>query len=60
MSVYSIDTSKVTEDKTEDENTSKKEESDNNGNSGASIKIAIEGMQVLVGTKRQPCYSRWL
>jgi hypothetical protein len=50
--VYSIDTSKVTEDRTEDENTGKEEESDNNGNPGASKKIAIEGMQVLVGTKK--------
>jgi hypothetical protein len=59
-SVYSIDTSKVTEDGIEDENTGKEEESDNNGNPGASKKIAIEGMQVLVGKKRQPSYSRWL
>ncbi len=50
--VYSINTSKVTEDRTEDENTNKKEESDNDGNPGASKKIAIEGMQVLVGTKK--------
>jgi hypothetical protein len=50
--VYSIDTSKVTEDGTEDENTGKEEESDNNGNPGASKKIAIEGMQVLVGKKK--------
>jgi hypothetical protein len=50
--VYSIDTSRVTEDGTEDENTGKEEESDNDGNSGASKKIAIEGMQVLVGTKK--------
>ncbi len=44
--VYSIDTSKVTEDGTEDENTSKEEESDNNGNPGTSRKTAIESMQV--------------
>ncbi len=50
--VYSINTSKVTEDRTEDENTSKEKGSDNNGNPGASKKIAIEGMQVLVGTKK--------
>ncbi len=50
-SVYSIDTSNVTEDGTEDELTGKEEESDDNGNPGASKKIAIEGMQVLVGTK---------
>ncbi len=49
--VYSINTSKVTEDGTEDENTSKEEESDHNGNPGTSKKIAIEGMQVLVGKK---------
>ncbi len=51
-SVYSIDTSKVTEDGTEDENTGKEEESDGDGNPGTSKKIAIEGMQVLVGTKK--------
>ncbi len=51
-SVYSIDTSKVTEDETEDENTGKEEESDDDGNPGASKKIAIESMQVLVGTKK--------
>ncbi len=59
-SVYSIDTSKVTEDGTEDENTGKEEESNNNGNPGMSKNIVIESMQVLVGTKRQPCYSRRL
>ncbi len=37
--VYSINTSKVTEDGTEDENTSKEEESDNNGNPGASKNV---------------------
>jgi hypothetical protein len=58
--VYSINTSKVTEDGTEDENTGKEEESEDDGNPGTSKKIAIEGMQVLVGTKRQPCYSRRL
>ncbi len=51
-SVYSIDTSKVTEDGTEDENTGKEEESEDNGNPGVSKKIAIEDMQVLVGTKK--------
>jgi hypothetical protein len=51
-SVYSIDTSKVTEDRTEGENTGKEEESEDNGNPGMSKKIAIEGMQVLVGTKK--------
>jgi hypothetical protein len=50
--VYSIDTSKVTENGTEDENTGKEEASDNYGNPGVSKKIAIEGMQVLVGTKK--------
>jgi hypothetical protein len=50
--VYSIDTSMVTEDKIEDENTGKKEESYDNGNPGASNKIAIEGMQVFVRTKK--------
>jgi hypothetical protein len=50
-SVYSIDTSKVTEDGTEDENTGKEEKSEDDGNPGASKKIAIEGMQILVGTK---------
>jgi hypothetical protein len=51
-SVYSINTSKVTEDGTEDENTGKEEESEDNGNPGLSKKIAIEGVQVLVGTKK--------
>jgi hypothetical protein len=50
-SVYSIDTSKVTEDGTEDENTGKEEENEDNGDPGTSKKIAIEGMQVLVGKK---------
>ncbi len=58
--VYSINTSKVTENRTEDENTGKEEESDDDGNPGTSKKIAIEGMQVLDETKRQPCYLRWL
>jgi hypothetical protein len=52
-SVYSIDTSKVTEDGTEDENNGKEEESDDNGNPGASKKIAIEGMQVFIGKKKK-------
>ena len=52
-SVYSIDTSKVTEDGTEDENTGKEEESEDNGNPGASKKIAIEGMQVFIGKKKK-------
>ncbi len=43
-SVYSIDTSKVTEDGTEDENTGKEEEREDDGNPGVSKKIAIEGM----------------
>jgi hypothetical protein len=51
-SVYSIDTSKVAEDGTEDENTGKEEESEDNGNPGPSKKISIEGMQVLAGTKK--------
>jgi hypothetical protein len=38
-SVYSIDTSKVTEDRTEDENTGKEEESEDNGNLGASKRL---------------------
>jgi hypothetical protein len=50
--VYSIDTSKVTEDRTEDENTGKEKESDSNRNPGTSKKIAIEGMEVLVETKK--------
>ncbi len=51
--VYSINTSKVTEDGTEDENNSKEEESDDNGNPSASKKIAIEGMQIFVGKKKK-------
>jgi hypothetical protein len=51
--VYSIDTSKVTEDGTEDENNSKEEESDNDGNPSESKKIAIEGMQIFVGKKKK-------
>ncbi len=52
-SVYSIDTSKVTEDGTEDENNSKGEESGNDGNPSMSKKIAIEGMQIFVGKKKK-------
>ncbi len=51
--VYSIDTSKVTEDGTEDENNGKEEESDDDGNPSASKKIAIEGMQIFVGKKKK-------
>jgi hypothetical protein len=51
--VYCIDTSKVTEDGTEDENNSKEEESDNDGNPSASKKIAIESMQIFVGKKEK-------
>ncbi len=50
--VYSIDTSKVTEDGTEDENNGKKEESDNDRNPSVSKKIAIEGMQIFIGKKK--------
>ncbi len=49
--VYSINTSKVTEDGTEDENNGKEEEGDDNGNPSASKKIEIEGMQIFVGKK---------
>ncbi len=49
--VYSIDTSKVTEDGIEDENTGKEEEIEDNGNPGARKKIVIEGMHVLVWKK---------
>ncbi len=52
-SVYSIDTFKVTEDRTEDENNGREEESDDNGNPSASKKIAIEGMQIFGGKKKK-------
>ncbi len=52
-SVYSIDTSKVTEDGTEDEDNGKEEESHDDGNPSASKKIAIEGKQIFVGKKKK-------
>jgi hypothetical protein len=52
-SVYSIDTSKVTEDQTERERNGEKEVSDDDGNPSASKKMVIEGMQIVVGRKKK-------
>ncbi len=52
-SVYSIDASKVTEDRTEDKKNGKEEESGNDGNPGANIRVAIEGMQIIVGKQKK-------
>ncbi len=43
-SVYSIDTSKVTEDKTEGKGNGKEEVSNNDGNPSASKRMVIEGI----------------
>ncbi len=57
-SVYSIDTSKVSEDGTEDEKEDKEEESEDNKNPSANKKVAIEGMRIVIERKRirKPCY----
>jgi hypothetical protein len=52
-SVYSIDTSKVTEDKTEGKGNGKEEVSNNNGNPSVSKRMVIEGMQIVVGRKKK-------
>jgi hypothetical protein len=52
-SVYSIDTSKVTEDETEGEGNDKEEVSNNDGNPSASKRMVIEGMQIVVGRKKK-------
>ncbi len=51
--VYSIDTSKVTEDKTEGEGNNEEEVSNNDGNPSASKRMVIEGMQIVVGWKKK-------
>jgi hypothetical protein len=51
-SVYSIDTSKVTEDNTDEERNGSGEGSNNNKRPSANKKIAIEGMQLLVERKK--------
>jgi hypothetical protein len=51
--VYSIETSKVTEDKTEGEGNGKEEVSNDNGNPSASKRMVIEGMQIVVGRKKK-------
>jgi hypothetical protein len=52
-SVYSINTSKVTEDGTEDEKNGKEEESGNDGNPSVNKRVAIEGMQIVVGKQKK-------
>jgi hypothetical protein len=52
-SVYSINTSKVTEDGTEDEKNGKEEESGNDGNPSANKRVAIEGMQIVVRKQKK-------
>ena len=51
--VYSIDTSKVTEDRTEDKKNGKEEESGDDGNPSANKRVAIEGMQIVVGKQKK-------
>ncbi len=51
--VYSIDTSKVTKDGTEDKKNGKEEESGDNGNPSANKRVAIEGMQIVVGKQKK-------
>ncbi len=50
--VYSIDTSKVTEDRMEDEKEDEEEESEDNKNPSANKKVAIEGMWIVIGKKK--------
>jgi hypothetical protein len=56
--VYSIDTSKVTEDGTEDKKNGKEEESGNNGNPSANKRVAIEGMQIVVGKQKKAMQTK--
>jgi hypothetical protein len=49
--VYSIGTSKVSEDGTEDEIDDKEEDTEEDKNPSASKKVAIEGMRIVVGKK---------
>jgi hypothetical protein len=51
--VYSIDTSKVTEDGTENEKNCKEEKSGNNGNPSTNKRVAIEGMQIVVRKQKK-------
>jgi hypothetical protein len=51
--VYSINTSKVTEVGTEDKKNGNEEESGNNGNPNANKRVAIEGMQIVVGKQNK-------
>jgi hypothetical protein len=57
-SVYSIDASKVTEDRTEDKKNGKEEESGNNGNPSANKSVAIEGMQIVVGKQKKAMQTK--
>ncbi len=51
--VYSINTSKVTEDRTEDEKNGNEEGSGNDGNPSSNKRVAIEGMQIVVGKQKK-------
>ncbi len=51
--MYSINTSKVTEDETEGERNGKEEASIDDGNPSASKRMVIEGMQIVVGRKQK-------
>jgi hypothetical protein len=51
-SVYSIGTSKVSEDRTEDEIDDKEEETEEDKNPSANKKVAIEGMRIVIGKKK--------
>ncbi len=56
--VYSIDTSKVTEDGTEDEKNGKEEKSGNNGNPSANKRVAIKGMQIVVEKQKKAMQTK--
>ncbi len=56
--MYSIDTSKVTEDGTEDKKNGKEEESGNNGNPSANKRVAIEGMQIIVRKQKNAMQTK--
>jgi hypothetical protein len=56
--VYSIDTSKVTEDRTEDKKNGKEEESGNDGNPSTNKRVAIEGMQIVVRKQKKAIQTK--
>ncbi len=56
--MYSINTSKVTEDGTEDEKIGKEEESGNDGNPSTNKRVAIEGMRIVVGNQKKAMQTK--